>query len=102
MTALYVPLWKRSLGGAAGWIAFASLRVLFALPRPLLGFKLAAVAFLLKAFGGDSPSTRSAADLRDIIGRGSVGADVLARIATRSRSADIVGIVRGAVIRSLP
>ena len=102
MRSLYVPLWKRAFGNAMGWIVFALVRILLALPRPVLRWKLSAAIFLMKIVGGDGPNYRAAAQLREIVKGGGVGAQVLDRMATRSRPADIVAMVRGAVIRGLP
>ena len=54
----------------------------------------------MRAPSGDSPETRAVVDLAFVFGQGGEGAAIFRRILTRSRPRELVGIVRGSLLRS--
>ncbi len=101
MSALAVPFWKRAMGYIAGWTVYLALRMLFALPRPLLTGLLRLIAGTARLMHANSSTARSLDDIRSILIQGGESSAVLDRIVTASRPGDLAGIVRGAVIRAL-
>jgi hypothetical protein len=98
VSALEVPRARAALATLAGWIAWAAAALAFRLPDRAVAALLAAFAPLVRA----PRARRAIADLRAAFLRGGREAAIFRRIATESRPRDVVSIVRGAVIRSLP
>ncbi len=101
MSPLYVPFWKRVLGSAAGWTVYGLMRALYALPRPVLLTALDAISVAKKVAAGETATSRALDFVRRVLrDRGNTAA-VLDRVIRRSRPYELVGIVRGVVVRSL-
>ena len=101
MKALTYSPFQRLAGGLAGWIACLALKALFQLPDAVLLALFAGIAAVVRRIAGDSPATRAVEDLHFIFSRGGEAAAVIKRLILESRNEEVVGVVRGAVIRSL-
>ena len=102
MNSLEIPRLKRWIGGAAALCAIVTLNVLFRLPNGVLAALFAFVAGGIRATVGEGPAYRAVADLQYVFGRGGESAEIFRRILTGGRYDDLAGIVKGAVVRSLP
>lgn len=102
MNDLRIGWWKGAAATAAGWAVYLPVSLLFRLPDALLAAFFRALYPLVKLAAGESPASRAVADLGFVFARGGDGAAVFRRILTRARPEELVMIVRGAVIRSLP
>ena len=102
MRPLRYPRIYSVIGTLIGWKAYLLMGLIFRLPDGPLTLFLKMVAVPVRLFAGDSPVTRGVDDLVWIFGRGGESAAVLRKLLTQSRPEEIVGIVRGAAIRSLP
>lgn len=102
MNELRIPAWKRMLGTALAWAVYLPLTLLFRLPNALLASLFRGLHPLVRAAAGESPASRAVADLHYVFSRGGAGAETFRKILTRSRAEELVAIVRGAVVRSLP
>ena len=98
MSPLYIPLWKRAMGSAAGWTFYGLLRALYALPRPVL---LLVITAIQKSIAGETALSRSLDFVRQTLRSKGHTASVLNQVVTRSRPDEVVGIVRGVIIRRL-
>lgn len=102
MNDLRIPRWKGALGTVVAWTVYLPLTLLFRLPNALLAALFGALHPLVKAVAGASPASRAVADMQFVFSRGGEGAAVFRKILTQSRAEELVSIVRGAVVRSLP
>ena len=96
----YSPL-QRLAGGLAGWAACLTLKALFHLPDAALLLLFRSIAAVARGLLGDCPETRAVEDLHFIFSKGGESAAVIKRLVLESRNEEVVGVVRGAVIRSL-
>ena len=99
--SLRYPLGGRIAGNTAGWLAWLLLRALFLFPDRLLARLFGLQAWTAIRLAGESPLSRALADLAFVFRRDPAGARIFRRLVTESPAAEMVGIVRGAVLRSL-
>jgi hypothetical protein len=102
MNELHIPMWKGGLGTLAAWLVVLPLTMLFRLPNVMLAALFKSLLFPVRKLAGESPVSRAVADLHYVFSRGGEGAAIFRKILTRSRTEELVAIVRGAVVRSLP
>lgn len=102
MNDLRIPVWKGTVGTLLAWAVYIPLSLLFRLPNAALAALFRSLHPLVKWVAGESPASRAVADLHYVFSRGGEGALTFRKIMTRSRPEELVSIVRGAVVRSLP
>jgi hypothetical protein len=77
------------------------LRALYALPRPVLRLAITAIFVITKATVGETAASRALDFICQILRSGGNTTTMLNRVVTRSRPDEMVGIVRGVIIRRL-
>lgn len=102
MHELRIPPWKSTCGLLVAWTVYLPLTLLFRLPNALLAALFRGLHPCVKMLAGESPASRAVADLHFVFSRGGEGATIFRKILTQSRAEELVAIVRGAVVRSLP
>ena len=98
--SLEYPLLHRWIASLIGWVASLVVRTFFRLPDPVLAFVFRLLVVPVRALTGDSPETRAVVDIAYVFGRGGEGAAIFRRVLTDNRNRELVGIVRGALLRS--
>lgn len=102
MNELRIPAWKSMFGTGLAWAVYLPLTLLFRLPNAVLASLFRGLHPLVKTAAGESPASRAVADLHFVFSRAGEGAAIFRKILTQSRAEELVAIVRGAVVRSLP
>lgn len=102
MNSLEIPRHKRWIAGAVALGVIVLANMLFRLPDRVLAGIFGLVAVIVRVVAGEGPARRAVGDLQFVFGQGGESAQIFRRIVTEGRYADLAGIIRGSVVRSLP